>query len=137
MNTPVIIDSSALFALVSQDDSNHEQAVEVSGRLSETQRAVVLLSEVFAETLNIVGKKLGRPQQLALAREVLDSRDFIFSDETPQMRENAVTKLSQQPGSVSYTDALVMAFADLYNSRLIFGFDDVFRKNGYLLPTNG
>jgi len=134
MNTPVIIDSSALFALVSLDDAHHQEALRISQKLARTQRAVVILGEVFSETLNIVGKKLGRQEQLALADEVLRSGDFIFQDVTRQLREDAVSKLEQQASSVSYTDALVMTLADFFISKAIFGFDDVFRKNGYRLP---
>ncbi len=43
-------------------------------------------------------------------------------------------KFSTQPGSVSYTDSLVMAVADTNDTPLIFGFDEVFEKNGYGLP---
>jgi predicted nucleic acid-binding protein len=34
----------------------------------------------------------------------------------------------------SFVDCLVMATADFYDTREIFGFDAVFAKNGYSLP---
>jgi uncharacterized protein len=134
MNTPVIIDSSALFALVSRDDAHHQEALRVSQELARTHRAVVLLPEVFAESLNIVGKKLGRSHLFNLADEVLHSGDFIFPDQTQQMRENAISLLTKQAASVSYIDALVMAYADLFNTKDIFGFDEAFARSGYRLP---
>jgi predicted nucleic acid-binding protein len=35
---------------------------------------------------------------------------------------------------VSFTDCLVMAVADRFGTKVIFGFDEVFRKNGYRIP---
>ena len=39
-----------------------------------------------------------------------------------------------QDKRVSFVDCLVMAYARLYNTREIFGFDAVFVQNGYQLP---
>jgi predicted nucleic acid-binding protein len=36
--------------------------------------------------------------------------------------------------SVSYTDCIVMVVATGSKTKEIFGFDDAFGKNGYLLP---
>jgi predicted nucleic acid-binding protein len=38
------------------------------------------------------------------------------------------------PERVSFVDCLVMAYARLYDTREIFGFDAVFVQNGYHLP---
>jgi predicted nucleic acid-binding protein len=39
-----------------------------------------------------------------------------------------------QDKRASYVDCLVMATADFYGTREIFGFDAVFPQNGYSLP---
>ena len=54
--------------------------------------------------------------------------------ESDEELAEAVERFAQQPSSVSFTDCLVMALADRLGTKLIFGFDEVFRKNGYRLP---
>ena len=46
----------------------------------------------------------------------------------------ALKRFAQHPASVSFTDCVVMALADRVRTKTIFGFDEVFRKNGYRLP---
>ena len=57
---------------------------------------------------------------------------FIIAETTLEVRIEALEKFQKQPKSVSFTDCIVMAFADEYETREIFGFDDAFRKNGYI-----
>jgi predicted nucleic acid-binding protein len=61
----------------------------------------------------------------------LQSEVFTVIDTTPTMRNSALALYDKQPASVSFTDCLVMACADEYKTKLIFGFDSAFRKNGY------
>ena len=55
---PVILDSSALFSLASEADMNHAQALDIAGHMADEQRMMVLPTEIFAELLNIAGKRL-------------------------------------------------------------------------------
>ena len=138
MSKPVILDSSALIAQINLADSLHEKAQAVNDVLSQTQRAVILPYEVFAEALNIFGKKVGRSEAASagkalLARHVSGSLQIIPSDET--ILAAALDLLLTAKGkSPSFVDCLVMVSADHYQTQEIFGFDDAFAKNGYRLP---
>src|SRR4051794_13031750 len=134
MNRPVVIDSSALFSLVSLHDTNHHQAVALSAAFRPADYTVLVPGEIFTETLNIIGKKIGKDKREEVGNDLLSSGVFVFVDTTADIRQAAFAKLLTQPGSVSFTDCLVMAFADSYKTKEIFGFDEVFRKNGYRLP---
>lgn len=48
------------------------------------------------------------------------------------IRLRALQNFQNQPAYVSFTDCVVMAFADEYETKDIFGFDEAFRKNGYI-----
>lgn len=63
--------------------------------------------------------------------DLLSSRILIMVETTPIICQNAFDKFKKQPKSVSFTDCLVMAFADEFATKDIFGFDEAFRKNGY------
>ena len=135
---PVILDSSALIAEINLADSLHEQAQAINDVLSQTDRQVILPYEVFAEALNIFGKKVGRSEAASagkalLARHASGSVKIIPSDET--ILTAALDLLLTAKGkSPSFVDCLVMVSADHYQTQEIFGFDEAFAKNGYRLP---
>jgi len=133
ISNPVIIDTSAVFSIISNDDSNHIKAKEISLSLIEEKRIILLPSDVFSESLNIIGKKLGRKKQLDVAKDLL-SGIFLIIESNEKIRFSAVEKLKKLANSVSYSDCAVMAFADEYKTREILGFDEVFLKQGYKLP---
>lgn len=133
ISNPVIIDTSVIFSIASLDDSNHKKAKNLSTRLINDKRTIILPADVFSETLNIIGKKLGRDKQLDTAADMLKGI-FLIVESNEQIRSKTLQKLKKLPGSVSYTDCSVMAFADEYKTKEIFGFDEVFSKQGYKLP---
>src|ERR671938_917088 len=68
---PVILDSSALIAEINLADSLHEQAQAINDILSQTQQQVILPYEVFAEAINIFGKKVGRREAASAGKALL------------------------------------------------------------------
>jgi len=88
--------------------------------------------EVITETINVIGKKISHTEALRVGRSILGSSDFSIVETTADLRRRALEKFEKQASSVSFTDCLIMAVADTYNTLLIFGYDEVFRKNGYI-----
>ena len=131
---PVIVDTSAFYALYSIDDALHNKAKNIAKILFQDNRRTLLLGDVFTELLNIVGKKLGKQTQEELGTNILTSSAFDIVEADVTLRELALQKLKQISASLSYTDCLVMSLADTYETKEIFGFDDIFKKSGYLLP---
>lgn len=127
---PIIADSSGLYSLIVEDDSNSQPARKIIQKIDKT---IIVPAEVFSEVLNILGKKMGRDTQLEAA-EILMSEDFSIVESDDKIRQQAINKLKSLKKSVSYTDCAVMAFADEYKTKEIFGFDEVFSKEGYRLP---
>ena len=132
MSNSIVTDSSALVSLISQTDSNHKKALSNAIRIKNIKKAILIPSEVFAETINILGKKFGHKVAVASADEILNSKEYKVVNTLENTRLNTFEKFKTQPKSVSFTDCIVMAFADEYETREIFGFDEVFRKNGYI-----
>jgi predicted nucleic acid-binding protein len=131
---PIILDTSGLISLASLTDSNHGPAVAIARALLAEQRSVVVPGEVLTETLNVVGKRQGHQAALKVGRTILDTPAYVLAETTTTIREHSLQRFATLPQSVSYTDCLVMAFADHYQTKLIFGFDAAFRKQGYRLP---
>ncbi|KKW20372.1 MAG: hypothetical protein UY64_C0050G0009 [Parcubacteria group bacterium GW2011_GWA1_51_12] len=131
MTNPVIIDSSGLISFISDTDSNHQLAVSISQSIKKEKNSVILPGEIFSEIVNVLGKKVSHNIALQTAHHILNSKDFAIVETNTEIREGALEIFRNQAQSVSFTDCLVMAFADHYHTKTIFGFDEVFRKNKY------
>lgn len=129
----IIADSSGLVSLVTETDSNHQAAVELAERMVEIDGSVLVPVEVFAETLNILGKKAGKETAVKTGEMLLSSETFLVEESNEEIRRDACVKFQELPESVSFTDCAVMAFADYYGLKHIFGFDAIFEKQGYAM----
>jgi predicted nucleic acid-binding protein len=131
-SNPIIADTSALVSLIIPSDVNHAEAVKEATRLLSADRFIVLPSEVLAETLNLLGKKFGHGFAVAAARKFLrsDSQYLIVETDIERLR-TALVISNKQKESVSFTDCIVMAVAEQYDTQDIFGFDEQFEDAGY------
>ncbi len=132
INQSVIADTSGLISLVSKDDSNYKEAIAIGKSLSEVEGRIYIPTEIFAETMNVLGRKINHASAIRAARKIERSPFFLIVDTTHEIRRSALDQFEKISESVSFTDCLVMALADSYDTKEIFGFDDAFRKNGYI-----
>lgn len=132
MNLTVVADSSALFSLLITTDTNHAVASKISKELVKQEGELLIPGEVYSEVVNILGKKVNKDQAIKAGYKFIQSEVFTVLESTISIRTSALTLYKKQPRSVSFTDCLVMAFAEEYKTDLIFGFDSAFRKNGYV-----
>ena len=129
----VIADSSGLVALMKNDDSTHERAWAAARQLIHNDAEFIVPSEVFAETINILGKKLSNLAARRAAHELYKTGFSIVGSDQGLLLE-AADRLETHKSSTSFVDSLVMAWADRNDTRIIFGFDVVFGQQGYELP---
>jgi hypothetical protein len=73
---------------------------------------VVCPYDVFAETVNMVGKKQGHAKAYEVGQFLSKTAPFLVIDSSPVAREQALSQLLTLSASVSYTDAVAMAVAD-------------------------
>ncbi len=129
----VVADTSGLMSLLVDTDANHGKALTQSAVFDESPGAVVISSHVFTELMNVLGKKLGHQVAVAIGRQIISNPTYLIMESDKELAE-ALERFAQQPASVSFTDCIVMALADRLGTKLIYGYDEVFRKNGYRLP---
>jgi predicted nucleic acid-binding protein len=132
MKQVIVADSSGLFSLLVDSDANHKKALKINDQHLKTEGIVIVPSEILSELINVVGKKFDHIKAIVVASDILKSKVFNVENTSDLIRDTALKKYRYQPKSVSFTDCLVMAFADFYETKEIFGFDEAFRKNGYL-----
>lgn len=137
-NRPVVVvDSSALISLMNVADQLHEQAIAINEVLVRQDWRVLVPCDVFSETLNAVGKKIGRPEAIEIGQVLIEQHlagAFEFVHAEPSWYASALTIQKRGAGNPSFIDCLVMALATVHGAQHIFGFDATFRKNGYELP---
>lgn len=131
VENPIIADTSGLVSLAVETDHNHKPAITASEVLRETSRPIILPVDVFVETINILGKRSGRNTALKAAGELLRPGSQFVLIETKPYLVTALEKFKDQPPAVSLTDCIVMAVADDYGTKEIFGFDKQFEEAGY------
>jgi predicted nucleic acid-binding protein len=129
----VVADTSGLMSLLVDTDANHHKALAHSQVFDESPGAVIIPSHVFSELMNVLGKKLGHRVAVSAGKQIIATPIYLIMESDKELEE-ALERLARQPSSVSFTDCMVMALADRLGTKLIFGFDEVFRKNGYRLP---
>jgi predicted nucleic acid-binding protein len=131
VDQPIIADSSALVSLALEADHNHKQVVKAAEELYEASRPIMLPVDVFVETINFLGKRSGHDKALKAAHHLLrPDSEFILIDSRPYLM-TALNKFNDQPPAVSLTDCIVMAIADGYSTKDIFGYDKQFEDAGY------
>jgi predicted nucleic acid-binding protein len=128
---PIIADTSGLVALTTKTDHNHEPATEAAAKLRKVSRPIILPSDVFVETINVLGKKSSHSTALTVAAELLRRDSQFLLIETRPYFIRALEKFKDTPSAVSLTDCIVMAVADDYGTKDIFGFDKQFEEAGY------
>lgn len=129
----IIADTSGIISLISSEDSNNLKALNKIKQVKQSQVTVITPSDVFTETINITGKKFGHEIALQAADVITKSGLFLLVDSF-DVQSQALEKFRNSIGSVSFTDCIVMATADKFQTKEIFGFDECFGKNGYILP---
>jgi len=131
--TLVVADTSGLMSLLVDTDANHQRALAQSRVFDESPGAVIISSHVFTELMNALGKKLGHQVAVSAGKQIIATPNYLIIESDVDLTE-ALERFSHRPSSVSFTDCIVMALADRLGTKLIFGFDEIFRKNGYQLP---
>ncbi|MBI3181165.1 MAG: type II toxin-antitoxin system VapC family toxin [Myxococcales bacterium] len=128
MRKAVLVDSSAVLALLDANDANHVSAVAVATRIQTERRAWFVTNYVEAETHALLLKKLGR----AAAREWLLAGGMpvvrASSDEEAMGRELIAR---HQDKEWSLCDAISFAGAER-RSAVAFSFDRHFVQYGRL-----
>lgn len=129
----IIADSSALISLLIATDSNHKKAIELALLFKNHNKTLIVPPEIYAEMLNILGKKFGHEKAYQCATIIIGFDFCTIVESNEGVRFNALKKFRHLKESISFMDCIVMSFADHFETKNIFGFDRGFELNGYAL----
>lgn len=123
------VDTSALFALVDEDDGNHQ----VAAAILPTLRGEQLLTHAYVvvETLALVGRRLPWAATERVIDAFLPLIEIRPVDEALH-RAAAVSYREAGAATVSFVDRTSFAFMRAQSIDRVFAFDDDFARNGFL-----
>lgn len=124
------VDTSALYALIDEDDANHHLAAGTLHRLRGTD--LVTHAYVVVETLALVGRRLPWPATERLIDVLVPLIDVRSVDDA---LHRAATVAYREGGTagVSFVDRVSFAFMRAHDVAWAFAFDDDFHQNGFEL----
>ena len=126
----LLVDTSALLALVLRDDQNHQAAASF---VRAHPHARFVLSElILAEVATRIRARAGPGRAVAVARGLLDSQryDLVFAD--ADLLEEALVRMERFADKrLSLTDCASFALMDRLALASVFAFDTDFRNCGY------
>ncbi|NLY75495.1 MAG: PIN domain-containing protein [Firmicutes bacterium] len=126
----IIVDTSAIYALLDKSDDNHQKAKESFINLSKENRNILITNFILAECHAIISSRLGHE----LARKWLENLcwpvERITEDDEKRAREIILTYTDK---SFSYTDATSFAVMERLGVTIAFAFDQHFPQFGFTL----
>ena len=130
-----LVDASAYFALLDQDDANHSQALTISRRLIAEGWRLFTTSFVLAETHALLLNRLSQAIATRFLREMEHSPTTLVWV-TPADVERAKAIIYQYDDKdFSLTDATSFAVMERLAIRLAFTFDRDFAQYGFTALT--
>lgn len=129
----VFVDTSALYAVLDRDDSNHSPAAETYLALLE-RTSLLTHAYVVVETTALAQRQLGMEAVRALVDDMLPAFDVTLVDESLHQAASAAM-LAAGVRDVSLVDWTSFELMRRLGVAEAFAFDDDFARQGFtLLP---
>jgi predicted nucleic acid-binding protein len=124
----VLIDTSAVFALLDRSDANHAAAAQPLRQLSQQRVQPVLTNFIVAESHALTLSRLGAD----VARRWLRANAWPVERVGEEDEAKAQTiVIGHTDKTYSYTDATSFALMERLGMRMAFAFDPHFRQYGF------
>jgi uncharacterized protein len=128
----VFVDTSALFALLDEDDRHHQEAVATFSWLS-TRAELLTTNYVEVEALALAGRRLEPAAAMRLIDAILPVVRRVWVDET--LHSAAIAALRSSSSSISLVDRVSFEFMRAEGIETAFAFDSDFDANGFRRPS--
>ncbi len=133
----VVGDTDGLIAILHEEDSHHQEAVETVVKLLYHDAQTVFPLTTITETITTLIRKLNQPD---LAKSVVEkvTKGVLTIENIDTDMLNEALKVFDPKGSKKKTifDAIVVATAKKLGSNVIFSTDNWYSKLGFTLAIN-
>ena len=134
----VMLDTSAIYALVVKDGQRHEAAVRYASEASHRGIRFVLADVVFLETMNLLRKRLGTLASIQIGRHMRRSSAYLWEPVTAAGERAAWEFFEHHDDKAwSLTDCCILAVAHRMHVGEVFSFDSHFDQMPGLLRVPG
>ncbi len=130
--TAVFADTSALLALLNNEDQDHDRAARAFSALRARQALLVSTSFVLVETYALVGRRLGVDAIRTFRSDVAPLLDVVWVDEALHDAGLDVL-LDRRKRLLSLVDAVSFVTMRLKGLTEAFAFDPHFEQEGFSL----
>ncbi len=128
----VLVDTSALYALLCSTDDCHEAARDAAEGFFAFDSTLVTSSYVVAETTALLQSRLGRDAARGFLLDLVPYLDVAWVDEGLHAR-GLEGWLAQQGGGVSMVDCVSFALGHELHLERAFTFDRHFAEQGFVV----
>ena len=129
----VLLDTSAVYALLDADDDHHRKAAAISQRLIARKVVLVLPNFILAEAHAILNKRLGPQAARDFLNSALQEYEIVRATLEDEWAAYALLQQTSRAKDLSYFDAVAIAMADRLGIGEVFSFDRHFKLAGLSL----
>lgn len=126
----VMVDTSAVYALLDRSDANHERAVALLKKMKGAGCNVILTNFIVAEAHALILAKLGRDLARSWLKGLCWPVERVTAEDEERAREIIYT---YEDKTFSYTDATTFAVMERMGIKRAFAFDKHFAQFGFFL----
>ena len=126
----IMVDTSAIYALLDKSDDMHNQAKKILFMLAEEKATVMITNFIVAECHALLASRLNP----GLARNWLENLSWPVERITDEDEIKALNIIVHyEDKAFSYTDAATFAVMERLGINKVFAFDRHFAQYGFLL----
>jgi len=128
----IFLDTSAIYPLTDQNDTDHEEAHRIFGRIVEERTPLLTHNYVVVEAMALIQRRLG----LAAAIHFENStRNFEMVWVDQEIHREAVLRWAKGRRTLSFVDALSFTVMKRHQTDTAFAFDSDFVAAGFNVLT--
>ena len=126
----IFVDTSAVFALLDRDDSNHKKAIKVWSSLLDPENILVSSNYILVESFALIQHRLGIKAVSAFQEDILPVINIEWIDSGVH-RSGVSALLAASRRKLSLVDCT--SFEIMRNSgiKTVFTFDSHFKEQGF------
>lgn len=124
----IMVDTSAIYALIDRSDDCHEKAKYLFKKLSERDVDLMLTNFILAETHALILSRLGHELAREWVKNLIWKIERVKEEDEKRAREIVITYKDK---SFSYTDATTFAVMERLKLEVALAFDNHFTQFGW------
>lgn len=124
----IIVDTSAIYALIDRSDDYHERAKNLFKKLSEQDVDLIITNFIVAETHALILSRIGHELARRWIKNLVWKIERVTEQDEKRAREILI---AYEDKSFSYTDATTFAVMERLKLSVALAFDHHFTQFGW------